>query len=179
MSEKPGLLILGRKAAGSDSVVACRLAAEHKINVLVLDADWFGRNEMASREMVLLPKHMTGALADLQTQNWSLPPTFRRRALRILNRQTWIAGPECPLVEEIRCPQRGAESLRMVFSYLPWQQQLGRAEMADALFLRTLTETAKGRKPPAAGWPVAPALSGREGYQGGRTARAGGGNEIG
>ena len=89
---------------------------------------------------------MTGPLADLQTQNWSLPPTFRQRAVRVSNRQTWIAGPEHPLVEEIRSPQKGTESLRTVFSYLPWQQQLGRTEMADELFLRLLTETAKGAK---------------------------------
>ena len=165
MLEKPALLILGRKAAESkkgDRSNLCeapsgpfrpigpvpffRLAAEHKINVLVLETDWFRNNETISREIVLSPKHMTGALADLQTQNWSLPPTFCQRAVRISNRQTWIAGPEYPLVEEIRNPQGGTESLRMVWSYLPWQQQLGRTEMADELFLRLLTETAKGAK---------------------------------
>jgi hypothetical protein len=159
MLEKPALLILGRKGDRSNlperpggyfaqirPVSFFRLAAEHKINVLVLETDWFRGNETISREIVLSPKHMTGALADLQTQNWSLPPAFRQRAVRISNRQTWIAGPEYPLVEEIRSRQGGTESFRMVWSCLPWQQQLGRTEMADELFLRLLTETAKGAK---------------------------------
>jgi hypothetical protein len=40
-----------------------------------------------------------------------------------------------------------------VFSYLPWQRQLGRSEVADELFLRLLTETAKGAndRPPLDG----------------------------
>jgi len=154
MLDKPAVLVLGGKAAGLGSVVACRLASEHKINVLVLETDWFGRNGTVNRDIAILPKHTTGALADLQTQNWSLPPTFCQRAVRVSNRQTWIAGLEHPLVEEICSPQKGTESLRIVFSYLPWQQQLGRSEMADELFLRLLTETAKGAKD-------RPALDGR------------------
>jgi hypothetical protein len=144
MLEKPGLLILGRRAAGDGLAAILRLAAEYAMSVLVLETDWFGRNETASRDMVLSPKHMAGALADLQTQNWSLPPTFCQRVLRISNRQTWIAGPEYPLVEEIRSPLLGTKALRIVLSYLPWQEQLGRTEMADELFLRLLKETAKG-----------------------------------
>jgi hypothetical protein len=131
-----------------------RLAGDHKINVLVLETDWSGRNKTVNRDIAILPKHTTGALADLQTQSWPLPPTFCQRAVRILNRQTWIAGPEHPFVEEIRSPQGGTESFRVVFSYLPWQQQLGRREMADELLLRLLTETAKGVKD-------RPALDGR------------------
>ena len=77
MREKPGLLILGTKGGRPRSGRCCRLAAEHKINVLVLEADWFAANETARREMVLSPKQMAGALADLQTQQWPLPPAFR------------------------------------------------------------------------------------------------------
>jgi hypothetical protein len=146
IAEKPGLLILGRKAGGDGPAAIARLAAEHAMNVLVLETDWPDSSGTVSRATVVSAKHMTGALADLQTQNWSLPPAFRQRVAGIANRQTWIAGPGYPLVEEIRSPQRGAESLRTVFSYLPWQQQLGRVEMADELFLRLLAETAKGAK---------------------------------
>ena len=152
MLEKAALLVLGREAAGCGPGAACRLAAKHKINVLVLETDWFRNNEILSRESALSPKQMTGALADLQTQNWSLPPTFCQRVLRVSNRQTWIAGREYPLVEEIRSPQGETESLRTVFSYLPWQQQLGRAEVADELFLRLLKETAKGAHWTARRW---------------------------
>jgi hypothetical protein len=147
--EKPALLILGRRAAGAGPAVICRFAVEHKINVLVLEADWFGKEGPANREIVVLPKHMTGALADWHGESWPLPPAFRRHSLpwfAVANRQAWIAGAEYPLIEEIRSPQRGAELLRVVLSYLPWQGQLGRCEMADELFLRLLTETAKGVK---------------------------------
>ena len=72
----------------------------------------------------------------------------------VMNRQTWIAGPEHPLVEEIRGPRKGMDAWHTAFSYLPWQEQLGRAEAADELFLRLLKETAKGAKD-------RPALDGR------------------
>ena len=143
MSEEPGLLVVGREAAGIGPATACRLVGEHKINVLVLDADWF-RNNNTFRKIAILPKHTAGALADLQTQQWALPPVFCQHVVRILNRQTWLAGPEHPLVEELRSPEKGVESLRTVFSYLPWPEQLGRSEMADQLLLRLLKETAKG-----------------------------------
>ena len=48
--DKPGLLLLGRKAAGTPGhgpAAICRFAAEHKINVLVLEADWFGVEKAA------------------------------------------------------------------------------------------------------------------------------------
>lgn len=147
--EKPALLILGRSAAGKNLAAVDRLAATHKVNVLVLEADWFGKEESSSHGTIILPKQLTGALADWHSQNWPLPPTFRRYAMPwnvIANRKTWAAGAKYPLAEEIRSRQKGGESLRLVLSYLPWQDQLGRCEVADELFIRLLTETAKGAK---------------------------------
>ncbi len=190
--EKPGLLILGGKAAGKGVATVQRLAMEHKTGVLVLEADWFGKLAATrthkwvpagypEQPFAVAPKQLVGPLADWQRQQWALPPTFRQSALPwpgISNRQTWIAGAEyprtfqdssrgesprtfqdpsrgeSPLVEEIRSPLRGTESQRIVLSYLPWQEQLGRSEIADELFLRLLTETARrveGR-PPLEGW---------------------------
>jgi hypothetical protein len=145
--EKPPLLILGRGAAGKDFAAADRLAATHKVNVLVLEADWFGKQESPSHDTIVSPKQLAGALADWHSQSWPLPPTFRRHAMPwnvIANRTTWVAGVKYPLVEEIRSRQKGGESLRLVLSYLPWPDQLGRCEVADELFTRLLTETAKG-----------------------------------
>ncbi len=144
--ERPALLIVGGKAAQNGLTDIFRLAASYQTNVLLLETDWFSRNETGGRGTAISPIQMTGALADLQGQSWSMPPIFCQPHLRIVNRQAWIAGAEYPLVEEIRGSQRGTESLRTVCSYLPWQQQLGRSEMADELFLRLLTETAKGAK---------------------------------
>ncbi len=163
MLEKPGLLIVGPEKGDKSNyhgragvapisgpspkigrIPISRLAAEYKINVLVLETDWYAANETAARETALSPKQMTGPLADLQTRNWLPSPTFRLPAVRVLNCRTWIAGVEHPLVEEIRGRERGTESLRTVFSYLPWQKQLGRSEASDELFFRLLAETAKG-----------------------------------
>jgi hypothetical protein len=149
MPEKPSLVIVGRKAAGSGPAEIGRLAAGHKTNILVLEADWFGKPETANGGIAILPKHADAALADLKNQDWPLPATFRRYTAPwpgILNRLTWISGPEYPLVEEIHTAQKGAESLRIVLSYVPWQDQLGRCAMADELLLRVLAETAKGAK---------------------------------
>lgn len=143
--EKPGLLIVGPKAIGGNVGAASRLAVDHSTNVLVLEDDWLRVNER-SCQSVLSPKQMTGPLADMRTWHWPLLPRFSGHALRILNRQTWIAGPEYPWVEEIRSSQKGTEPFRTVMSYVPWQEQLGRTEIADTLFLRLLTETASGAK---------------------------------
>jgi len=123
------------------------------VNTLALDKDWRARNESVLANFAVSPKCMSGPLADLQSQSWPSPPLLARRVLHVQNRQTWVAGPEHPLVEELRGPLRGTEPLRAVVSYLPWQEQLGRSAVADELFLRVLSEAAKGAKdrPPLSG----------------------------
>ena len=147
--EKPSLLILGRKAAGDGPSEVARLAALYRSNVLVLEADWFGKPAPAIEGIEIRPKHVRGALADLRSQNWALPASFRCSAEPwpgMVNRLSWIDGGEYPAVEEIRTSRKGSESQRIVLSYLPWQDQLGRCEVADELLLRVLTETAQGAK---------------------------------
>ncbi len=56
MLDKPGLLVVGGSVAGSDLATICRLAAENKINVLVLEANWFGSNKTTSCKFGLSPK---------------------------------------------------------------------------------------------------------------------------
>ncbi len=158
--EKPAVLVLGRQTAGRGPAEVGRLAANHRANVLVIEADWLdrktsevsvtsevGKSKTAGAKIVVAPKHSRGALADLQCQQWPSPPRFGRQAVpwpMVWNRLTWLDGDEYPLVEEAYSRQKGAESLRIVFNYLPWQKQLGRCEVADELFLRILAETAKG-----------------------------------
>lgn len=160
--DKPSLVLLGRKAAGAGPAVVCRLAAGQRVNVLVLEADWFGKAAAAQGAFAVTAKEMAGPLADWHQQRWALPPGFRRRALPwpgIVNRQAWITGgaQTLPLVEELMAfgPQKGAASLRTVLSYLPWQEQLGRCEVADILFLKVLSDAAagaKGRRPLEGRW---------------------------
>jgi hypothetical protein len=147
MLEKPALIILGRKAAGRGPAEVGRLAIDHRANVLVIEADWLDKSTAPAAQIVVAPKCARGALADLRTQQWPLPPTFRRQTVpwpALWNRLTWLGGEKYPLIEEVYSRQKGAECLRIVFSYLPWQEQLGRREIADELLLRILAETAKG-----------------------------------
>ena len=98
MLEKPGLLMVGRKAAGDSPADTAKLAADYSVNVLVLEADWFGTSETAGKDFALRPKRgraqrpnvegqdqyappvFRGALSDLETQDWPLPPVFRQYA---------------------------------------------------------------------------------------------------
>ncbi len=144
------LLVVGWDAAGLRPAALARLASERTVNVLVL-ADGARGAAADTGPITVLPKHAAGPLAGLRGQHWALPPSFpprpspfHERAICVVNRETWLAGPGWPLVEELRCPIEGAESRRVVVSYLPWQRQLGRLEVTDALFLRLLAEAAKG-----------------------------------
>jgi hypothetical protein len=144
---KPSVLIVGRKAASRGAAEVGRLAIEYQTNVFVLEADWLDKADLPASGIEITPKQARGALADLQVQEWPSSPTFHRQALPwpyIANRLTWIDGAKYPLIEEIYSRQKDAAASRIVFSYLPWQEQLGRCEMADELLLRVLAETAKG-----------------------------------
>lgn len=141
---KQALLILGDQAVQKDLADMFRLADQYKSNVLVLESDWWKRNESSTTDFILSSKSCMGPLADLEEAKWGVSPRFHQKSLSLLNRQSWIAGPEHPFVEEIRDLKPGIEVLRTVFNYLPWQEQLGRSEAADQLFLRLLSETAKG-----------------------------------
>jgi len=137
-------------------------SANTKINLLVLHAGWFGK---AGGPVRIAPGQMQGGLAGLAGQKWAKPPRFashRRPYTGLKNRWAWITGEAgSPLVEEIRplAASRKERRLfpratgkpdvldrkpkpvgiaRLVASYLPWQEQLGRNEYADAAFLALL-----------------------------------------
>jgi hypothetical protein len=144
MREKRALLVVRGEPLRNNLTKLGRLAADHETSVLVLAGDWFADNESVERPVTISPKSAFGPLVDLQGQTWAVPPMFHDKALCVVNRQTWLSGPEHPLVEEIRTTQEGAEKQRTVVDYVAWQRMLGRCEMADELLLRMLQETAKG-----------------------------------
>ena len=156
------LLILDRVTAGKQLPDAMKLAKEKGVNVLVLDAQWFG--EQAGWGNVT-PSQMLGGLAETAKQRWPQPLKFafhRRPWPGIANRWAWIVdGQGLPLVEEIRtAPPEGLPLLpggdpptrekapqlegtpRIILSYIPWQEQLGRSENADASFSALLSAAA-------------------------------------
>ena len=154
------LLVVGARAVGGRSPGLGWLAAQYKLNVLVLDDDWYdSRLALTDRPLALGPKYLAGALGKEPLPQWHRRPASPSGAC-VANRCTWLAGPEHPLVEEIRSSQRGLEPLRTVVSYVPWPQQLGRAEAVDGLLLELMSETAKLR-PAAIGRSLAAAVSGR------------------
>jgi hypothetical protein len=145
--DKSVLLVLeNNRVCGKEFSAVEQLADEHQARVLVLRADWFGKLQSTERSVVIRPKRLVGPLSDWCRQRWSTTPIFSSCAApwaEEADRQMWIAGPDGPLVESIRCRREGAGTLQVVLSYLPWQEQLGRCEMADALLLRVLREAAK------------------------------------
>ena len=156
------LLILGRVSAGRDFSGAAKIAGNKAANVLVLDAEWFGR---PAGPADVVPKHMREGLSEIARQSWPHPLKFashRHPWPGIANRWAWIVEENgLPLVEEVR-PLSTEElgllpasepltyekemppeiSPRTIASYLPWHELLGRDESADATLLGLLSSAA-------------------------------------
>src|SRR5262245_25493452 len=138
-----GLYIVARAEAGKSPQEFIERHAQWQMNVLVLDAEWFG--EPANEESRLPARKgdcFHHGLAALNRYAWPQGVAFQSVAgpwPGIANRWVWIDGPTSPLVEEVRA---SGNSRRIVFSYLPWHEQLG-IETADAMFLAVLQEAAR------------------------------------
>jgi hypothetical protein len=139
-----GILIVGRAGAGSTSNDFIERQMRWQINVLVLEADWFGAVAREEIQLEAKPKCFQNALAELNRSAWAQGVAFPQTASPwpgIANRWVWIEGPNTPLVEELRA---SSHSWRVVFNYLPWQEQLG-IESADSIFLSVLKTAARVR----------------------------------
>jgi hypothetical protein len=156
------VMVIGRAAAGKELSDALKLSQDKKLNVLVLDADWFGQ---ASGPAAVRPGQTHAGLSGLAGQTWPQPLTFAAHRAPyggIVNRWAWIMDDKgLPLVEEVRqvepLPERAdARQARLVLSYVPWQEQLGRREIADAVFLDLLKACAADTPAPA--WKTADIL---------------------
>ena len=147
-SERDMLLIVGRKAAEKDPIALCRFAAARKTNVLVLEADWFGKIDAPRNGVRVSPTRIHGDLKEIARQTWPSPLRFAARRQPwpgIVNRWMWIAdAEEIPLVERFGVVESPLDAMRpLVVSYLPWREQLGRREVADATFVAMLSAAAK------------------------------------
>jgi len=159
----PTLLVVGRTTAGKAPADAAKLAVEKKLSVLILEAAWFGP---AGDKVAVAPRQMQADLAEMAAQSWPRLLEFSYRQTPcggIMNRWRWIAdGDNLPLVEEVRLAdvdqrtreqQRTPPGQRVVTSYLPWHERLGRSESADALLLALLKAAAQPR--PELRWRMA------------------------
>jgi hypothetical protein len=142
------LLIVGRKAAEKDPIALCRFAAARKTNVLALEADWFGKIDAPRKGVRVFPIQMRGDLKQMSLQTWPMALDFAARRQPwpgVINRWVWIADAEqIPLVERFGVVELPLDAMRpVVASYLPWREQLGRREVADATFVAMLAAAAK------------------------------------
>jgi hypothetical protein len=153
-ADEKRLLILGNDASGKQFQDAQALGQRKGMNLLVLEADWFGRQ---GGKVAVLPKHLAGGLASLAEQKWPKPLTFtthRKPWPGISNRWSWVVDEKgLPCVEEVMfiielddlgCLRKSqlTPEQRTILSYLPWQQQLGCNESADTAFTRLLVAAA-------------------------------------
>ena len=143
------LLVLGQPGAGKAIASLSSLGRKQKLNLLVLEAQWLGAAQVHP-PLAVTPRGMGGPLAGLRKQKWPRPPRFGQSVGSfpgICNRWSWIRAAGRPLVEEVALARRSQR--RVVLSYLPWQRQLGRTEMADVLFVELLRTAAGPAKAPS------------------------------
>ena len=151
------LLILGRSAAGGDPADMVKLAKEIAVNILVLDADWFGD---AAGPVAVGGGQMRGdLLAITGKQMWAGMLEFhshRQPCGTIANRWLWIPDRDgLPLVEAIAVVGTPLTATHpVVLNYLPWAEQLGRSESADATLLAILSAAAKAATQEVVGHPL-------------------------
>ncbi|HBO43670.1 MAG TPA: hypothetical protein DD670_07015 [Planctomycetaceae bacterium] len=139
------LMIVGRDEAGRSPRDVMRFLNRRADAVLVLEANWFGELESppdasGTAPLAIVPEMLAGELSDFRGQQWAAPPVFTAAASPwpgITNRWAWIERNATPLVERI-----GGPAGRITVSYVPWQRQLGRNELADMLFRRILLAAA-------------------------------------
>ncbi|NLX59674.1 MAG: hypothetical protein GXY74_11365 [Phycisphaerae bacterium] len=152
----PVLLVVGRAAAGQGPGDLQTLAEEKRVNVLVLEASWFGP---VAGKTAVEPRRMQAGLAEMASQQWPEPPEFAAHASPhggIVNRWAWMTDRDgLPLVEEVRWvdtdrrsreQQRTPPEPRVIVSYLPWPERLGRSESADSLLVALLKAAAQPRR---------------------------------
>ena len=155
--DQQALLILGGSRTGKNLSDVARLVENTRINVLVLEADWFG--DAAGPAAVGGGQMRGDLLAITGKQTWAGMLEFRshRQPCGIIaNRWAWIADRDgLPLVEAMAVAGTpSAATHPVVLSYVPWAEQLGRSESADATFLAILSAAAKAAAREVVGHPV-------------------------
>jgi hypothetical protein len=130
---------------------------ESRRNLLVLDADWFGD---AAGPVAVGGGQMRGdLLAITGKQMWAGMLEFhshRQPCGTIANRWLWIPDRDgLPLVEAIAVVGTPLTATHpVVLNYLPWAEQLGRSESADATLLAILSAAAKAATQEVVGHPL-------------------------
>jgi len=135
-------------------VPAQKKAAEGKVNLLA-----FSDYPVANSPVDVLPRWMSGGMSETGKEHWPRPMHFTRHVepfLEIANRWAWVSDDRgLPLVEQVAIIDHPAAEIRpVVASYLPWWQQLGRNEYADATLLALLSASAKAAPVELKGHPV-------------------------
>ncbi|MGD9126939.1 MAG: hypothetical protein PVH19_06130, partial [Planctomycetia bacterium] len=143
--EKPRLLILGPEATGHSTDVVRGLLKEKGLKTaLVFNPRWSGpdskkpkRFDLAKAKGPLLENYQ--ALGDLSPLVFS---QIQTPSPKIMNRIAWLrpVKDELPYVEELLTTER---KYRILVSYIPWEEQLGRSDQMDHLLRHLLVKAAE------------------------------------
>lgn len=131
---QPLVLVLGKDAAGGGPRCVLAVMERYRADAaLVLEANWYGPSEPEPYSLRL--DALSGPFSEEVELLGDLSPlqfsTRRQPAMALVNRRPCLGVKgELPLVEELVLDG----SRRVLVSYLPWQQRLGRSEQADIVF---------------------------------------------
>jgi len=159
---RQAILVLGHEYSfpkkGPD--VLAQLTEQTPIPIVVLETHWLEGGSQTepgppAAEAATFGSDQVGGdlLAAVGRQQWPEKLWFhahRRPWPGIANRWAWITGTDgLPLVEDLAMPSSkaaGTPPPHLVLSYLPWTDQLGRSESADAMLLALLKAAARPRE---------------------------------
>lgn len=137
-----GVLIIGRS---TERLRIPATRAWESANLLVI-----GDRSTRIRGLFQTEPHNTGgSLGLFRKQSWPRPLRFTFAYVAwngVLNRHQWLRSRSVVGVEEVFPAQ---SNRRIVLNYLPWQQQLGRNEIADVVFQQLLKAAAQPEKEPS------------------------------
>ena len=135
------VIVVGRTEEVDTPQAAIRLGKRCNANVVALDATWYANRVDGPVEFKGdKPPAVLGRLGDW---SWRPAPSFSmhdRPAAVVMNRAVGAADGDEALVEVLFEP---GEAHVLVASYVPWWEQLGRSDRADAFLGALILETAR------------------------------------
>ena len=138
------LLILGRTVSENPlKRLHLITTVNSTIPVFVLDTTWLG--ELQKSPCVIHPTNLQGPLQQFRNERWSQSISFTgfiEPFEEIINRKAWVQGKYAPLLESVLVETSQCFKDNLLLNYVPWEQQLGRNEIADLLFYRLLLKAA-------------------------------------
>lgn len=139
------IIVLGRES-GIDHPNECiEVARMCAANVVVLEANWYEKR--VRKAVALQDLELENPLKNLGKWTWRDLPGFEsvwRPSLFWMNRTVVANDSENVLIEIFMQPD---DSQVMVASFVPWEEQVGRSDTADAFLATLLLESSRAKAP--------------------------------